>query len=149
MANNTWVCEKCSEIIEQQFDQCWNCGSSTTISEENKHKITDNNSIEYYGIKENNRENEISFDIKIRSLKTFQFVLLCINLLGFLGFIVTLIAMSSTLSSYGEYGILIGAPFIIMFLGLCVAIYINNKLILMVDVLFYLKQKTDKIEEED
>jgi uncharacterized membrane protein YvbJ len=29
-----WVCTKCKEKIEEQFDSCWNCGKKNTGNEE-------------------------------------------------------------------------------------------------------------------
>jgi len=30
--NNSWTCSRCGEILESQFEICWNCG--TTVDKE-------------------------------------------------------------------------------------------------------------------
>ena len=80
------------------------------------------------------------FDIsKIKSLKTFQFVLLCLSLLSALGIIIVITIISSFFNFFGV--IVISIPII---LSSALYIYINNKLILIVDILFFLKNKVDK-----
>ena len=27
VAGDPWICEKCGEVLEPQFSQCWNCGA--------------------------------------------------------------------------------------------------------------------------
>ena len=131
--SKNWVCKECSEKIDKEFDTCWNCGYSI---------IDKSNSSEwdYNDINENEINEGIYSDIKdFKGLHSYRGVLLVfiiLNLFSGLVLIGTGIQYKSLfIIVYGSAILLSGC-------------YYLFKQIQIVDFLFFLNQRIDKLEKK-
>ena len=137
MTNKNWICNDCSEEVEEQFDTCWNCGYSF-----DKNYIESEQSKEKFQTKKNEIEDSDSIE-KFNSLKTYG-GLLSIGLL--ISVVSMLFGVMFLISKIDNIGIDNISFFKFMSLGIFVIvgllyIFILYCQTLIIDFLFYLDNK--------
>ena len=144
MIKKSWICKECSEKIGQEFDTCWSCGysindkvNSNNDIDENEKFLKSNNEIDkliYVSQNKNKIKKEMYSDIEnfigLKKYKIILWISMFINVI--LG--LYLIALS-------PYLILPGFIYIIL------SCYVVYNTINMIDFLFFLNSRIDKIEK--
>jgi len=134
--SKSWVCKECSEKIDKEFDTCWNCGYSIidkSNSNDNldKEKFLKDKKVideEIYG-SINNFEN-------LHSFRMVLYIFIVINIFSGIGIIVTGFQIRQPIISlYGLLAILMGCYFIF-------------KQIQIIDFLFFLNNKIDRLKKK-
>ena len=123
---NSWICKNCSEIIDKEFDSCWNCGTSKD-GKKSQSFDSANQKIQ--------KQNSIS-ESDFTSLKSFQVLLSVIVIIYFVGL--------SILAVIFFKGGDIPAGFFTV-LSLILFTFIIYNISLMIDFLFYL-EKNKKVK---
>ena len=134
--SKSWVCKECSEKIDKEFDTCWNCGYSIV----GKSNSNDNIDRKKFLKDKKNIEKELYGDIQdFLGLHTYSTII-------FIAFIIYFVAGIALLI----LGILDESAYLIVAGLICLlTAYISHKQIKIIDFLFFLNKKIDRLKKKN
>jgi len=134
MTNSSWVCNKCSETIEMEFDTCWKCGGSPDKKNLLERKIILDQKENIDQEKEEIKKERIDEIKDYYPLKSFQSILFFLIFLNIITGIFTVI--------------MVGLIGLVSIIPLGISIYIMIGVSRMVDFSFFLNEKIDNLKDE-